>query len=162
MIDGAATIHADRDGDGQHQTPDDGLPRKLVGAALIAGADRLGDEHRRADIDGREDRDDEEDDLEAGADPGHGRGAEARHHEGVDGADQRLQQVLADDRGRQREHPPLRHGLRGSGCGGRGELREKTRSRGLFGRFERFVDCGLHAPPKAPKQDRSGTTTEDT
>jgi hypothetical protein len=38
--------------DGKQQSPDDGLPRKKIRAALIASADGLGDQNCRADIDG--------------------------------------------------------------------------------------------------------------
>ena len=103
--------HHDRDGNGQQESPDNGLASQLVGTLLLTGADRLRDQHRRADIDRREDRDDEEDQLEADPDAGHGRGAEARHHERVDRANQRLEQVLPDDRRGQLQHPALRHRL---------------------------------------------------
>ena len=44
-----------------------------------------------------------------GADAGDRGAAEAGDHQGIDGADQRLEQVLADDRDRQPEHAPLGH-----------------------------------------------------
>jgi hypothetical protein len=87
------------------------LPREVIGAMALSGADSLRDENRRPDIDRGEDRDDEKDDLEPGADPGHCSSTQSSDHESVDGCDHRLQQVFADDRRRQRQHAPLRHRL---------------------------------------------------
>jgi hypothetical protein len=105
-------VHPDRDRNRQDQPPDDRLPRQVVGPLAVAGANRLGNEHGRPDIDRREDRDDEEDNLKPRADAGHRRRAKPRHHQGVHRADRGLQQVLADDRRRQRQHPALGHRLR--------------------------------------------------
>ena len=82
------------------------------------------------------------------ADPSNGRRAQASHHERVDGADRRLQQVFADDRCRQREHAALRHRLRRERSGERGELWEETGRRWSLGGLERYVDCGFHPPPR--------------
>ena len=99
----------------------------------VAGANRLRDQYRCADVDGGEDRDDKEHDLEPGADAGHRSCAKAGHHESVHSADRRLQQVLPDDGRRQAEHAALGHGF------GRGvlwlgdELRDHPGRRGRLG-----------------------------
>jgi hypothetical protein len=90
--------HHDRDGNGHQESPDDGLASQLIGTLLLTGTDGLRDQNRRADIDGREDRDDEEDQLEADPHAGHGCRTQARHHERVDRANQCLEQILPDDR----------------------------------------------------------------
>ena len=95
----------------QQNSPDDCLASQPVGTLLLAGADRLRDQHRGADVDGREDRDDEEDQLEADPDAGHGSRAEARHHERIDRANQCLEEILPDDWRGQRQHATLGHGL---------------------------------------------------
>ena len=111
MTVGAAANMPIETGTRQQESPDDGLASQPVGPLLLTGADGLRDENRGADVDRREDRDDEEDQLEADPDAGHGRSAETRHHERVDRANQRLEQVLPDDRRGQRQHSTLRHRL---------------------------------------------------
>jgi hypothetical protein len=112
---GRGPVHQHRNGDRQQQPPDDRLPRQPVGPRGVAGADRLGDQDRGPDVDGRQDGDDEEDELEADADAGHRRRAQPRHQEGIDGADQRVEQVLADDRRGQGQHALLGHRRRRGG-----------------------------------------------
>jgi hypothetical protein len=56
------------------------------------------DHDRRADGDGAEDREEEEEDLQGGADPGNRRRAEPGHQDRVHHPDERFEQILRDHR----------------------------------------------------------------
>ena len=141
-------VHRDRNRNREQNSPDDRLPREVIGTMPFPGTDSLGDENRRPDIDRRQDRDDEEDDLESGPDPGNGCRAQASHHQGVDSRDHGLQQVFADDRCRQRQHAALRHRFVSRLIQWRWPfifIRKQRRGLDLGG-FEHALDCRVHAP----------------
>src|SRR5262249_20097272 len=125
---GGGVVATDGDGDGEDDAPNQSLAGETVERGEVAGAECLRDEDGGADLEGGQDRNDEEDEFGGGADAGDRGLVETGYHQGVDGADGGLEEVLADD---------------GQGKGEDASARHRWEPRNLGGRVRR--DCRVDA-----------------